>query len=182
MAGRMNMKNLKTNTKQRGFTLIEVVITVAVLGILVSIAIPNYQSYVVRAKVTEGLSMLSESKNRIAQHFVARGELPQNFSDLGFGESGGSAHGGDAGSFESVYGFDSDIWRQVEWQPKSGGWILVLRSKQKPAWDNADIGVHLQVKADNGTIRFRCIVNNRPTRLEWVPSQCRHGGVNEWNW
>ena len=176
------MNKLNTNKTQSGFTLIDLIIAVAVLGILVSIAMPNYQSYVVRAKVSEGLSMMSESKTRIARHYVVHGELPQSFADLGFGEAEGSAHGGDSSSFESVYGFDSEVWRQVEWQPKSGGWVLVLRSKQKPAWDNADIGVHLQVKADSGSVRFRCIVNNQPTRQEWVPSQCRHGGVNDWNW
>lgn len=176
----MNHYNLKQ--RQSGFTLIELMITVGILATLLSIAVPSYNSYVVRAKVSEGLSMLSESKTRIATFYGSTGQLPQNFYDLGFGEPGGSAHGGDAGSFESVYGFDSDMWRKVEWQPKSGGWILVLRSKKKPAWNNADIGVHLQVKAEGDLVRFRCVVNNRPTRQAWVPPQCRHGGVNDWSW
>ncbi len=176
------MNTLNIQHKQHGFTLIEVMITIAILGILTTMAVPSYKNYVVRAKVSEGLTMMSGTKTSIASFYGATGQLPENFSELGFVEAGGSAHGGDAGSFESVYGFDSDIWRQVEWQPKSGGWILVLRSKKKPAWDNVDIGLHLQVKAEGNQVRFRCVVNNRPTRRTWVPSQCHYGGVNQWNW
>ena len=171
-----------SNTKTRGFTLIELMVTVGILGTLLAIAVPSYQNYVVRAKVSEGLSLMSETKQRIAGFYGSTGRLPANFGELGFGEPGGSAFGGDAGSFESVYGFDSEVWRQVEWQPKSGGWILVLRSKQKPAWGNVDIGVHLQVKTAGNLVRFRCIVNNNPNRKAWVPSQCRMGGVNDWSW
>ena len=172
----------RQNASQKGFTLIELMITVGILSTLLAIAVPSYQNYAVRAKVTEGLSMMSGSKTSIASFYGSTGRLPENFSELGFGKPGGSAHGGDAASFESVYGFDSEIWRQVEWQPKSGGWILVLRSKRKPSWDNVDIGLHLQVKADGNEVRFRCVVNNKPTRREWVPSQCRYGGVNDWSW
>ena len=169
-------------SRQKGFSLIELMITVGILSTLLTLAVPSYNNYVVRAKVTEGLSMMSGSKANIASFYSAKGRLPANFSELGFGEPGGSAHGGDSGSFESVYGFDSEIWRRVEWQPKSDGWILVLRSKKKPQWNNVDIGVHLQVKAEENTVKFRCVVNDKPTRREWVPSQCRYGGVNDWSW
>ena len=165
-----------------GFTLIELMITVGIVAILAAIGLPSYQSYVVRAKVSEGLVMMSEPKQRIASFYGSHGRLPANFGELGFSAAGGSAHGGDAGSFESVFGFDSEVWRQVEWQPKSGGWILVLRSKKKPAWANADIGLHMQVKAEGNSVKFRCIVNNKPERREWVPSQCQMGGVNDWSW
>jgi len=166
----------------KGFTLIELMITVSIIATLASLALPSYQSYVVRAKVSEGLVMMTQPKQQIASFYGSTGRLPANFGELGFGEAGGAAFGGDAGSFESVFGFDSEVWRQVEWQPKSGGWVLVLRSKQKPAWGNVDIGLHLQVKAEGNAVKFRCIVNNNPQRREWVPSQCHLGGVNDWSW
>jgi len=171
-----------SKVKASGFTLIELMITISILGTLVAIAVPSYQSYIVRAKVSEGLVMMSEPKQQIAGFYGTTGRLPANFGELGFSEPSGAAHGGDAGSFESVFGFDSEVWRQVEWQPKSGGWILVLRSKKKPAWGNVDIGLHMQVKAEEGSVKFRCIVNNKPQRREWVPSQCQMGGVNDWSW
>ena len=170
------------SSNQKGFSLIELMIAIGILSTLVAIAFPSYQTYTVRAKVTEGLTMMSSVKPAVTSFYGEQERLPANFSELGFGEAGGSAHGGDSGSFESVYGYDSEIWRQVEWQPKSGGWILVLRSKKKPEWNNVDIGVHLQVKAEGNMVKFRCVVNNKPTRRAWVPSQCRYGGVNDWSW
>jgi len=165
-----------------GFSLIELMVTMAVLGILTGLAIPQYKNYVVRAKVAEGLSLMGQPKASIVSFNASHGRLPATFDEFGWPAATGGAFGGDAASFEHVYGFDSDIWRQVEWQPKSGGWILVFRSKRKPEWDNVDIGLHLQVKATAGDVRFRCIVNNNPTRKAWVPPNCRRGNVNDWSW
>jgi type IV pilus assembly protein PilA len=58
---------------QQGFTLIELMIVVAIVGILAAIAIPAYQDYTIRAKVTEGLSLANSAKILVEDTFTSGG-------------------------------------------------------------------------------------------------------------
>ena len=60
--------NRITKSAQKGFTLIELMIVVAIIGILAAVALPAYQDYTVRAKVTEGLSLAGSAKVAIAEN------------------------------------------------------------------------------------------------------------------
>ena len=74
--------------KQQGFTLIELMIVVAIIGILAAIAIPAYQDYTIRAQVSEGLNLSGGAKTAVTEYFQDRGTLPTNNSQAGIAASG----------------------------------------------------------------------------------------------
>jgi type IV pilus assembly protein PilA len=61
---------------QQGFTLIELMIVVAIIGILAAIAIPAYQDYTIRAQVSEGVNLAAAAKAAISETFLNRGKAP----------------------------------------------------------------------------------------------------------
>lgn len=69
--------------RMRGFTLIELMIVVAIIGILASIAIPAYQDYTIRSQVSEGLSLSNSAKTSVSEYYVDRGAWPADNAEAG---------------------------------------------------------------------------------------------------
>jgi type IV pilus assembly protein PilA len=70
--------------KQKGFTLIELMIVVAIMGLLAAVAIPAYQDYTVRTRVVEGLEMASTAKLAVSETALSNSLLPTTQAETGY--------------------------------------------------------------------------------------------------
>ena len=73
---------------QWGFTLIELMIVVAIIGILAAVAIPAYQDYIARAQVSEAVSLMGATKSPLAEYIGDKGTWPSSLSDVVGGTNG----------------------------------------------------------------------------------------------
>ena len=79
--------NVRT-TQQRGFTLIELMIVVTIIGILAAMAVPMYLDYAVRSQIADGLNLAGGAKSAVAEFFQDRGQMPTDNTQAGLSLSG----------------------------------------------------------------------------------------------
>jgi type IV pilus assembly protein PilA len=69
---------MQSRNQESGFTLIEVMVVVAIIGILVAVAVPQYQDYIARSRVVEGMNLSSSAKLAVTEAFASRGTIPMD--------------------------------------------------------------------------------------------------------
>ncbi|HEZ7103497.1 TPA: pilin [Neisseria meningitidis] len=75
------------NTLQKGFTLIELMIVIAIVGILAAVALPAYQDYTARAQVSEAILLAEGQKSAVTEYYLNHGKWPGDNSDAGVASS-----------------------------------------------------------------------------------------------
>src|SRR5580698_9534614 len=89
-------------TIQKGFTLIELMIVIAIIGILAAIAIPAYQNYTIRSQVTEGISLAAGWKTAVSEYYAQNGSFPTSSTTASTGAAGKvSVSGASGGKYVS---------------------------------------------------------------------------------
>ncbi|EMR8397462.1 pilin [Neisseria gonorrhoeae] len=71
------------NTLQKGFTLIELMIVIAIVGILAAVALPAYQDYTARAQVSEAILLAEGQKSAVTEYYLNHGKWPENNDSAG---------------------------------------------------------------------------------------------------
>jgi len=138
---------------QQGFTLIELMIVVAIIGILAAIAIPAYQDYTKRSHVAEGLTLASGAKAGIAEFYASNGSWPLNNDSAGLSAAGSIT--GNAVSSISV----SESLITITYRTK------VINTGT----------ITLQGSLAGGSIKWNCTgdAGDGLVKDKWKPSNCR---------
>ncbi len=143
--------------RQQGFTLIELMIVVAIIAILAAIAIPAYQDYTIRAQVSESLSLMSGMKTAVAEYYQNRGTWPTTNAEAGMAN---------VASIVGNYVVAATV------SPAGNGVIGVVFGNQANA---AIVGVPRLValipEYRGGSVEWSCQANQIPDR--YLPTQCR---------
>ena len=138
---------------QKGFTLIELMITVAIVGILAAVALPAYQNYTIRAQVSEGFTLSGGVQTAVAENYAQTGSFPADLATVGItaaptGKYTSSVNLGANGAITVTYGAGANT-------KITGGTVLLT-----------------PVDDGQGNIHWKCAPDGTKVTKGYVPSSC----------
>jgi len=137
---------------QQGFTLIELMIVVAIIGILAAVALPAYQDYTKRTHVSEGLSLAAAAKTAVSEFWASNGRLPASNTSAGLPDA------------TDIKG---NAVKQVA--VTSGGTIEITYNDKV----ENDKKLVLAPSTAGGGIQWRCGASGTDVPSKYLPSSCR---------
>jgi type IV pilus assembly protein PilA len=147
------------NVKQtQGFTLIELMIVVAIIAILAAIALPAYQDYLIRSQVSEGAVLADGAKTAIAEFYSNKGKFPPSNASAGL--AGSASIAGKYVTSVSVGGTAGQI--QITYNTTNAN--QAIHSKQ----------LSFSAVTHGGSVEWHCIPGATPVDNKYLPTSCRN--------
>ena len=144
------------NDKSSGFTLLELMIAITIVGILASLSVPTYQNYIIRAKVSEALSMAAVAKLSVSEYYINHGSLPASKEAAGIADISTKY-------LQSIAYIKSD---------DDGKIVLTLSDQVGTAANNKKI--KLTATAENLLLKWTCLPSDKDgLGTQYLPSSCR---------
>ncbi|HGH6276700.1 TPA: pilin [Neisseria meningitidis] len=154
------------NTLQKGFTLIELMIVIAIVGILAAVALPAYQDYTARAQVSEAILLAEGQKSAVTEYYLNHGEWPANNSSAGVASTPSDIKGKYVQKVEVAKGV-------ITAEMKSSGVNKEIQGKKLSLW----------AKRQNGSVKWFCgqpVTRAAPagTKADDVTAATDNNGIN----